>query len=96
MKPGEWKNNGIDDVNFMIYAGHGLKKGTYYLEHNSLHYFTMNSFTNYHISDAISESNYHSSLLTTEAVWGKKERRLGGVHCLLAIFLIHQIVHTIK
>lgn len=87
MKPGEWKYNSIDDVNFMIYAGHGLKKGTYFLQHNSLHYFTQNSFTSFHNTTDYSESSYSSNLETTEAAWGKTGTKTRWVALFTCNFL---------
>lgn len=69
MKPGSYANDSIDDVNFMIYCGHGLAKGTNGLSHNSLHYYTCNSSTVFHSSGA--ESTGSSNLTTVEARWGK-------------------------
>lgn len=69
MKPGAQSNDSIDDVNFMIYCGHGLAKGKHGLSNNSLHYYTCNSSTSFHNSST--ESIGSSNLTTAEARWGK-------------------------
>ncbi len=46
MKPGTWSNDSIDDVNFMIFSGHGYKKGKV-CSYNTLHYYNLNSFTDF-------------------------------------------------
>lgn len=48
MKPGAWNNNSIDDVEFMIYAGHRLAKGALGLSNNALHFYTLNSTSKFH------------------------------------------------
>ena len=85
VKPGNWKNDSVDDVNFMIYCGHGVKKGSKKFVRNSLHYFTENSFTLYHPSDDTSERVGASNLTTAEAKWGKTGTETKWV-ALLVIF----------
>ena len=65
------KSNGekyysIDDVDFALFCGHGLKKSEY-LSHNALHFYTKNSSTNFCGSDKYTPD---SNLLTTETEWG--------------------------
>lgn len=84
MKPGKWSNNSIDNVNFMIYAGHGLKKGAHGLTTNALHYFTLNSSSKFHTSTDYDEHLWDSNLTTKEAEWGKagtKTRWVGLFSC---------------
>ncbi len=87
MKPGNWTYNSIDDVNFMIYAGHGLKKGAHGLSNNSLHYFTQNSFTSFHTSTNTSECSASSNLTTKEAEWGKTGTKTRWVSLFTCNFL---------
>lgn len=71
MKPGAWSNDSIDDVNLMLFAGHGYVKGgaKNHLGCNTLHYYNLNSFTEFHpISN---EGRSDSNLTTKEALWGK-------------------------
>lgn len=42
----EWDN--IDNVDFMIFAGHGFYDGYHDVTRNSLHYYTLNSLTKFH------------------------------------------------
>lgn len=70
MKPGSWSNDSVDDVNFALYVGHGLKISTNGLANNSLHYYTQNSYTNHHASGTTGEKSAASNLLVTEATWG--------------------------
>lgn len=56
----------IDDVDFALFCGHGLKKSEY-LSHNALHFYTKNSSTNFCGSDKYTPD---SNLLTTETEWG--------------------------
>ncbi len=68
MKPGTWSNDSIDDVNFMIFSGHGYKKGKV-CSYNTLHYYNLNSFTDFHPSS--NEGMSDANLTTKEAEWGK-------------------------
>lgn len=84
MKPGSWSNNSIDDVEFMLFVGHGIQlwDPSYQVYRNSLHYYTMNSFTNFHTT--ASETVDSSNLTTMEAEWGKsgtKTRWVAAYSC---------------
>ncbi len=67
MKPGVWTNDSVDDVNLAVFVGHGLAGGSYGVVHNSLHYFTMNSYNEFHPIEMTNKAN----LGTHEAAWGK-------------------------
>ncbi len=69
MKPGTWVNDSIDDVNIAIFCGHGFAANRYPgFSHNALHYYTLNSYTQFHKKETEDGAN----LTTTEAKWGKK------------------------
>ncbi len=38
----------VDDVDFMVFAGHGFYDGYHGVPYNSMHYFTLNSSTDFH------------------------------------------------
>lgn len=40
--------NNVDDVDFMFFAGHGFYDGYHGVPYNSMHYFTLNSSSNFH------------------------------------------------
>lgn len=71
LKPGSFSRDTIDDVQFMIYSGHGYHKGLCGISNNSLHYFTCNSTTKYHGETETEERKDISNLTTVEARWGK-------------------------
>ena len=85
MKPGKHANDSIDDVNFMIYCGHGIIKGEDGLPNNSLHYYTCNSSTTFHKSGV--ENDASSNLLTTEARWGQRGTQTRWVALFTCNFL---------
>lgn len=85
MKPGQYSNDSIDDVNFMIYCGHGLAKGKEGLPNNSLHYYTCNSSSKFHNSK--NESAGSSNLTTAEARWGKSGTQTRWVALFTCNFL---------
>ncbi|MEQ8197203.1 MAG: DUF6345 domain-containing protein [Clostridiaceae bacterium] len=70
--------NNVDDVDFAVFAGHGYvvgrHDGVYY---NSLHFYTLNSNTNFHTSEGDDYSNADSQ----EIWWG-----LNGVTKWVATF----------
>lgn len=39
---------GVDTVDFMVFSGHGYGQGLHNVPYNSLHYYTLNSSTNFH------------------------------------------------
>lgn len=69
MLQGQFARDSIDDVYFMIYCGHGLKKGKSNVVHNTLHYYTMNSNSRFHSQS--NESAYASNVSCAEVAWGK-------------------------
>ncbi len=77
LKPGNHYNSSgklyptVDDVDLVLYCGHGLVKGRNGLTNNSLHFYTCNSNTKFHGSGDVGERTNSSNLLTTEAQWGK-------------------------
>ena len=86
MKPGNYKGDSIDDVNFMLYCGHGLKKGgDDNLPNNSLHYYTCNSSTSFHKSGV--ETDVSSNLFTSEARWGRSGTQTRWVALFTCNFL---------
>ncbi|MCI8825705.1 MAG: hypothetical protein HFH63_07485 [Lachnospiraceae bacterium] len=83
MKPGIWSNDSIDDVNFMIFSGHGYKKGKA-CSYNTLHYYNLNSFTDFHPSS--NEGMLDANLTTKEAEWESQEQLQGGLLHIPVIF----------
>lgn len=71
MLDGSFSNDSIDDVDFMIFSGHGYGKGLHGIANNSLHYYTLNSTTNYHASGDSGEIANAANVTTVEADWGK-------------------------
>lgn len=71
MKPGAWSNDSIDDVNLMLFAGHGYGKNVNknVTGLNTLHYYNLNSFTEFH--PASNEGMNDLNLTTKEALWGR-------------------------
>lgn len=68
------KNNisydNVDDVDFMVFAGHGFVDGYHGVPYNSLHYFTLNSSTNLHPSGESGEAEDYANADSYEILWG--------------------------
>lgn len=73
----------IDDVDFAIYCGHGLKKDDK-IAHNALHFYTKNSNTNFTGAD---KYNKEANLMTTEAKWGSGNAKTKWVALYTCNFL---------
>ena len=62
--------NNVDDVDFMVFSGHGFNQGFHGVPYNSCHYYTLNSGSNFHQSGDTGESDNQANADSYEIWWG--------------------------
>ncbi|MBC2581523.1 DUF6345 domain-containing protein [Clostridium sp. DJ247] len=60
----------VDDVDFMVFSGHGYSQGLHGVPYNSCHYYTLNSSSNFHPSGDEGERDGQANADSYEIWWG--------------------------
>lgn len=60
----------VDDVDLMVFAGHGFYAGYHGVPYNSLHYYTLNSSTSFHPNSEAGHADNQANANSDEIWWG--------------------------